>query len=60
MDLNTFSENLEVRYKKFIGRIKFISEEYLTLCIAKGTWDVCILIFRPDWKYIQLLKESDK
>lgn len=57
------AEGLSVRYKHFTGRIQFISEKYLTLCInqfEQRERDVCILIYRSDWEKIILLKQSDK
>lgn len=54
---------LEVIYKDHIGTIRFVDDYYVTLCINKfqdRNRDVCIVIYREDFKNLRLLKESDK
>lgn len=62
--MSSFAEGLLVSYKDHIGVIRFICEEYLTLCITsfpdQRVRDVCILVFKKDFKNIQLIKESQK
>lgn len=60
MNLDCFSENMIVKYKNNIGKIRFIGHEYITLCIGKHQWEVCILIYPEQWKDIELLKQSEK
>lgn len=59
-----FAEGLIAQYKDHIGEIRFISENYLTLCINtfpdEKVRDVCILIYRDQYKHIKLIKESEK
>lgn len=58
-----FSEGIQVTYKEHTGIIRFISEQYLTICIRTFTEksrDVCILVYREDYKDIRLIKESIK
>ena len=54
---------LEVRYKDHIGYIRFVDTEYITLCISEfkdRSRDVCIVVYKEDYKHLRLLKESDK
>jgi hypothetical protein len=60
MNLDCFSENMIVKYKDHIGKIRFIGHEYITLCIGKYQREVCILIYPNQWKDIELLKQSEK
>jgi hypothetical protein len=58
MSLDTFYEGLEVRFKGKTGHIRFISDQYVTLCIhthKDPMRDVCILIYSEQWKNIELL-----
>lgn len=57
------AEGLAVRYKDHIGKIRFMCNSYLTLCIEEydeKRRDVCILIYRDQWEQISLLKQSEK
>lgn len=60
----SFSEGVRVKYKFHIGTIKFICDNYLSVCISPPTvskeYEVRILIFRNQWKDVFLLKESEK
>lgn len=54
---------LEVIYKDHIGTIRFVDEQYATLCISQfeeRNRDVCIVIHCDNFKHLRLLKESDK
>jgi hypothetical protein len=54
---------LIVKYQDHVGRINFISNTYLTLCIKEyeeRRRDVCILIYRKDWNQILFLNEDEK
>lgn len=59
-----FSEGVVAQYKSHVGVIRFISENYITLCINtypdEKVRDVCILIYRDEYKDIRLIKESEK
>jgi hypothetical protein len=60
----TFTEGLVVQYKEHIGTIRFICDNYVTLCIShfpeEKRRDVCILIYRSQFSQVKLLKESEK
>lgn len=61
--MSIFCEGLNVKYKNFYGKIRFVDNSYVTICIREGSRkvnDVCILVFSNDWKKIQLIKESEK
>lgn len=58
-----FAEGVYAIYKDHYGYIKFISHQYITLCINSNPdplRDVCILIYKSDWKDVKLVKESTK
>ena len=58
------AEGVEVIYKKYRGIIRFVGEDYLTLCVQTRTndmiSDVCLLIYKEDWNVIELIKRSDR
>jgi hypothetical protein len=62
--MSVFSEGLQAKYGPHMGIIRFISEQYITLCIKsfpqEKNRDVCILIHRENFSKIRLLKESEK
>lgn len=54
---------LKVQYKDHIGIIRFVDDEYVTLCINEfrdRSRDVCIIVYKEDFKNLRLLKESTK
>jgi hypothetical protein len=55
---NVFSEGLFVRYRNCVGHIKFMCEEYITVCIHTNSnplKDVCILVYSDSWEDVELL-----
>jgi hypothetical protein len=63
MNSNSFYEGLDVKYQCHIGKIRFICESYVTICVSTydhRSRDVCILVNRHRWNEISLLKESEK
>jgi hypothetical protein len=50
---------LEVEYRGFVGYIKFIDEEYLTVCVKKKEnemfGDVCMVVYPSQWEHIKLM-----
>lgn len=59
MGHDSFYEGLEIKFKSHTGFVKFICDEYLTMCIRTNPdpmKDVCILIFHEQWKNIELIK----
>ncbi len=58
MSKDAFYEGLEIRYKHLTGHVKFVCDEYITLCIHTNEnplKDVCVLIFNNQWKDIELM-----
>jgi hypothetical protein len=61
--MNSFCEGLDVEYKNFSGKVRFITDAYLTICVEIGETklnDVCVVVYRSDWKKIRISKESGK
>jgi hypothetical protein len=59
-----FSEGVLVQYKNLIGRISFICDSSLSILIREfpeePVRNVKVVVQRPEWKNIKLIKESDK
>ena len=54
---------IDVIYKNHIGKINFVDDCYVTICIREfeeRNRNVCIVVHRENYKEIQLLKESQK
>ena len=63
MSKGTFYEGLGVEYNEFIGMIRFVGEDYITVCVQNGHApmnDLCIVVYEENWKKVRLLKESHK
>jgi hypothetical protein len=61
--MSTFYSGLNVRYRDKVGVVNFVCEKYITVCIKTyehKSRDVCLLVYQPQWKQVQLLKESEK
>jgi hypothetical protein len=59
----TFYQGLGVTYNEHIGKVDFVSTQYITVCIQQSeerSRDVCILVYPHQWKDVRLLKESEK
>lgn len=59
----TFSEGLLVRYKTHIGKVRFISNQYITICIQTydhKVRDVCLLVYPNEWKDIELVGDYEE
>jgi hypothetical protein len=57
------SEGLEVYYNGIPGTVRFVSEQYFTVCIARfdsKVRDVCILVYPEKLDRVSLMKESTK
>lgn len=53
--MKTFVENQEVLYRKFSGFVKFVSSEYITICVNKHRnplHDVCIVVYHDRWNEV--------
>ena len=61
--MNTFYKGLNVKYKDHVGVVEFMCDQYITICIQRlehKSKDVCLLVYQPQWKEVQLLKQSEK
>lgn len=61
--MSQFSKGLIVKYRDFIGTVRFICNEYITVCVATHndrSRDVCILVPCNEWKNIHLTEELEK
>jgi hypothetical protein len=59
----SFAEGIIVQYKDWVGEIRFVCDEYISVCVRVGNNrvnDVCVLVHKKDWNQVKLLKESDK
>jgi hypothetical protein len=59
----SFAEGIIVQYRDWVGEIRFVCDEYLSICVRVGNNrvnDVCVLVHRNDWNQVKLLKESGK
>lgn len=59
----TFSEGLLVRYKSYLGKVRFISNQYITICIQTydhKVRDVCLLVYPNEWKDIELVGDYEE
>jgi hypothetical protein len=41
-----------VKYKDYVGKIKFITTEYLTICNPGSRWDICVVVYSTDFHLI--------
>ncbi len=58
MKIDSFYEGLEVQYKEFSGFVKFVNEEYITICINTNKnplRDVCLLVYPNQWAEVKLI-----
>jgi hypothetical protein len=59
----SFAEGIIVQYKQWVGEVRFVCDEYISVCVRIGdnrVNDVCVLVHRNDWNHVKLLKESNK
>jgi len=59
----SFTEGIVVQHKNWIGKVQFVCDEYISVCVSVGNHpvnDVCVLVYKSDWNQVKLLKESDK
>ena len=60
---SVFAEGVMVQYKDWIGEIRFICEDYASVCTSVGVHrssDVCLLVYKKDWEEMKLFKQSAK
>lgn len=59
----TFYTGLKVYYRNQLGKIQFICDEYITVCINQGEnkiHDVCLVVYPKYYEYVTLAKQSEK
>jgi hypothetical protein len=60
---SVFAEGVVVQYKEWIGEIRFICDEYASVCTSVGAHraaDICVIVYKKDWEEMKLFKESHK
>jgi len=61
--MNSFAVGVIVEHKNFIGEVRFVCDDYISVCTSVGNHraaDVCVIAYKKDWKNINLFKESTK
>ena len=61
--MNSFAVGVIVEHKNFIGEVRFVCDDYISVCTSVGVHraaDVCVIVYKKDWKNINLFKESTK
>jgi hypothetical protein len=61
--MNSFAVGVIVEHKNFIGEVRFVCDDYISVCTSVGVHraaDVCVIVYKRDWKNINLFKESTK
>jgi hypothetical protein len=60
----SFTEGLQVYYKELYGVVRFVSDQYITVCIRtfpnERVRDTCLVVYPDQFKEITLAKESTK
>lgn len=59
----SFVKGIIVQYKDWVGEVRFVCDEYISICVRIGDYrvnDVCVLVHQNDWNQVKLPKESDK
>jgi len=59
----TFAEDLLVRYKSYVGKVRFISNQYITICVKTydhKVRDVCILVYPSEWDSIEIVGDYEE
>jgi len=61
--MNSFAVGVIVEHKNFIGEVRFVCDDYMSVCTSVGVHraaDICVIVYKKDWKNINLFKESTK
>ncbi len=62
-NLNMLPEGTEVCYDGMYGHIRFVCDEYMTVCVREfpeKVRDVCILVFPSNYHKISLLNGNNQ
>lgn len=61
--MNSFAVGVIVEHKNFIGEVRFICDDYISVCTSVGVHraaDICVIVYKKDWGNVNLFKESAK
>ena len=61
--MNSFAVGVIVEHKNFIGEVRFICDDYISVCTSVGVHraaDICVIVYKKDWGNVNLFKESTK
>ena len=61
--MNSFAVGVIVEHKNFIGEVRFVCDEYMSVCTSVGVHraaDICVIVYKKDWGNVNLFKESAK
>jgi hypothetical protein len=60
----SFSEGVQVHYKQMFGIVRFVCDQYITVCVKtfpnERVRDVCLIVYPQQYHTISLVKESEK
>lgn len=59
----TFAEGLEVSYRGMDGRINFVCDHYITICVRtfeERVRNVNLIVYPDHYDWVKLNKESEK
>jgi len=61
--MNSFAVGVIVEHKNFIGEVRFVCDDYMSVCTSVGVHraaDICVIVYKKDWNNVNLFKESAK
>ena len=61
--MNSFAVGVIVEHKNFIGEVRFVCDDYISVCTSVGVHraaDICVIVYKKDWNNVNLFKESAK
>ena len=61
--MNSFAVGGIVEHKNFIGEVRFVCDDYMSVCTSVGVHraaDICVIVYKKDWDNVNLFKESAK
>ena len=61
--MNSFAVGVIVEYQNWVGEIRFICDDYISVCTSVGVHraaDICVIVYKKDWDNVNLFKESAK
>ena len=61
--MNSFAVGVIVEHKNFIGEVRFVCDDYISVCTSVGVHraaDICVIVYKKDWDNVNLFKESAK